>query len=47
MAFLAEPGAPLGAGTLDLPGAARWYSRLPDEMHDEQREFLRAHDLAE
>jgi hypothetical protein len=28
------------------PEAAGWFSHLPDEMHDEQRAFLRAHGLA-
>jgi ADP-ribose pyrophosphatase YjhB (NUDIX family) len=28
------------------PGAAGWFSRLPEEMHDEQKVFLRAHGLA-
>ncbi len=46
LAFLAGPSAPLGAGPLDLPDDARWFSRLPAEMHDEQRDFLRAHGLA-
>ena len=31
---------------LDWPEAAGWFSHLPDEMHDEQRAFLRAHGLA-
>jgi ADP-ribose pyrophosphatase YjhB (NUDIX family) len=47
IAFLAEPAAPPAGGPLGKPGAAGWFSRLPDEMHDEQRDFLRAHGLAE
>lgn len=27
-------------------GAAGWFSRLPSNMHDEQKDFLRAHNLA-
>lgn len=26
--------------------AVSWFNSLPDEMHDEQKEFLRVHDLA-
>lgn len=28
------------------PDEAGWFSQLPDQMHDEQKDFLRAHGLA-
>jgi len=28
------------------PGRVSWFRRLPEEMHDEQKAFLRAHGLA-
>lgn len=39
LAFAAEPtgGSPEAAS---LRGCCRWFSTLPDEIHDEQREFL-------
>jgi ADP-ribose pyrophosphatase YjhB (NUDIX family) len=44
MAFRADM-APSSAGRpWDRPAAA-WFARLPDNMHDEQRAFLRAHGL--
>ncbi len=42
IAFLAEPATAPAAEPLGMPpGGARWFSRLPDDMHDEQRAFLR------
>jgi ADP-ribose pyrophosphatase YjhB (NUDIX family) len=41
LAFAAEPtGGPPDAES--LPGRCRWFATLPDEIHDEQREFLTA-----
>ncbi len=39
LAFAAEPaGGPPAAESLS--GRCRWFSSLPDEIHDEQRDFL-------
>ncbi len=47
-AGLAMPGGG-GAAPWDRddgrPGAVRWFSELPDEMHEEQKDFLKAHGL--
>jgi ADP-ribose pyrophosphatase YjhB (NUDIX family) len=46
MAFQAKllwPGAP---GEVDRPGRVAWFSQLPEEMHEEQKTFVRAHGLA-
>ena len=41
IAFLAEPAAaPAGEPLSTPPGAVRWFSLLPGDMHDEQRGFL-------
>lgn len=42
MAFLAEPE---GRPPVGPPNRARWFRRLPEQMHDEQRRFLRRHRL--
>jgi len=47
-------GITFKAGVLGSParalasheGSARWFSVLPEAMHDEQKDFLRAHGLA-
>ncbi|HMK97798.1 MAG TPA: NUDIX domain-containing protein [Acidimicrobiales bacterium] len=41
-AALSSTGAP---PALDRPGLVAWFTECPDEMHDEQKEFLRAHAL--
>jgi len=46
MAFdaeLVQVGAP---HNVTRPGRVSWFRRLPEEMHDEQKAFLRAHGLA-
>ena len=35
-----------GLALATLPDRLDWFSRLPDEMHAEQRTFLLAHGLA-
>jgi ADP-ribose pyrophosphatase YjhB (NUDIX family) len=45
IAFLAEPVVAPGDEPLEPSGTARWFRLLPDEMHDEQRDFLKAHAL--
>ena len=47
MAFKAGPPPSSGDSGWALPDAAGWFAHLPDEMHDEQRRFLRAHGLAQ
>jgi ADP-ribose pyrophosphatase YjhB (NUDIX family) len=47
MAFMAQLATSPAAAPLGKPVAAGWFARLPGEMHDEQKEFLRAHGLAE
>jgi ADP-ribose pyrophosphatase YjhB (NUDIX family) len=37
---------PLGETLATVPGRLDWFRQLPEEMHDEQREFLQAHRLA-
>jgi len=46
IAFRAEPATSSGGGPLGVPGGAGWFSRLPDDMHVEQKAFLKAHGLA-
>jgi ADP-ribose pyrophosphatase YjhB (NUDIX family) len=46
LAFKTEPVTLADARSLAGPDAAGWFSRLPDDMHDEQKTFLRAHQLA-
>ncbi len=38
LAFRAMLAAPV-----ELPAGCRWFRELPDNMHNEQRDFLRAH----
>ncbi len=45
IAFHAEL-VPPSAPDADSVGRVEWFRRLPQQMHDEQRAFLRAHDLA-
>lgn len=45
IAFRVRP-APSAENPLTLsPGKVKWFTGLPDEMHDEQKNFLRAHGL--
>ncbi len=37
---------PAGETLETVPGRLDWFRQLPDEMHDEQREFLQVHRLA-
>ena len=37
---------PPGETLATVPGRLDWFRQFPDEMHDEQREFLQAHSLA-
>jgi ADP-ribose pyrophosphatase YjhB (NUDIX family) len=46
MAFRTELATSSAGKLLTRPDIAGWFSHLPDEMHDEQRVFLRAHGLA-
>lgn len=46
MAFRAEPAPSAQDREWARPDAAGWFARLPDDMHDEQKEFLRTHGLA-
>jgi len=34
------------AAAEELPSGCRWFNALPEKMHDEQRRFLRGHQLA-
>ncbi len=43
MAFRTELAARSTGQPLARPEVMGWFSRLPDEMHDEQKAFLRAH----
>ena len=45
-AFHTHLAPPEGLALAALPDRLDWFSRLPDEMHAEQRTFLRAHNLA-
>ena len=46
IAFRAEMATSSAGRPWARPEVAGWFSRLPDEMHDEQKEFLKAHGLA-
>jgi ADP-ribose pyrophosphatase YjhB (NUDIX family) len=56
IAFRAEPATSSASGRpasgssahrlLGKPGAAGWFAHLPDNMHDEQKAFLKAHGFA-
>ena len=46
MAFRTELAARSTGQPFARPEVMGWFSRLPDEMHDEQKAFLRAHRLA-
>jgi ADP-ribose pyrophosphatase YjhB (NUDIX family) len=46
MAFRTALATSSAGRPLARPEVAGWFSHLPDEMHDEQRVFLRAHGLA-
>jgi hypothetical protein len=46
MAFRAELAASSTGQPFARPDVMGWFSRLPDEMHDEQKPFLRTHGLA-
>jgi ADP-ribose pyrophosphatase YjhB (NUDIX family) len=46
MAFRTELAPSAVGKPFARPEVTGWFSQLPDEMHDEQRAFLRAHDLA-
>ncbi|MGA3218608.1 MAG: NUDIX domain-containing protein [Acidimicrobiales bacterium] len=46
MAFRTVLATSSAGQPLARPEVAGWFCRLPDEMHDEQRAFLRAHGLA-
>ncbi|MDR3648550.1 MAG: NUDIX domain-containing protein [Acidimicrobiales bacterium] len=45
LAFRTHRAPPEGDGLAISPDRLDWFTRLPDEMHDEQRAFLRAHRL--
>ena len=46
MSFRAELAASSTGQPFARPDVMGWFSRLPDEMHDEQKPFLRTHGLA-
>ncbi len=46
MAFKTELATSSAGRPFARPEAIGWFSRLPDQMHDEQKAFLRAHGLA-
>lgn len=46
VAFRAELASLAAGQPFARPEVAGWFCRLPEEMHDEQRAFLRAHGLA-
>jgi uncharacterized protein (DUF302 family)/ADP-ribose pyrophosphatase YjhB (NUDIX family) len=45
MAFESRVSAP-ERPVRTVPGSIEWFTRLPEPMHEEQRNFLRAHELA-
>ena len=46
MAFHAGLVPPSAPGDAVRAGRVAWFSRLPEEMHEEQKTFLRVHGLA-
>ena len=46
MAFRTVLATSSAGQPLARPEVASWFSQLPDEMHDEQKAFLRGHGLA-
>jgi ADP-ribose pyrophosphatase YjhB (NUDIX family) len=46
MAFRTEWATSSAGQPFARPEVAGWFSHLPEEMHDEQKAFLRAHGLA-
>jgi 8-oxo-dGTP diphosphatase len=46
LAFRTHLAPTVGKVLTTVPGRLDWFSQLPDQMHAEQRTFLRAHDLA-
>jgi ADP-ribose pyrophosphatase YjhB (NUDIX family) len=46
MAFLTKLVQPRAPDDATRPGRVEWFRRLPEQMHDEQKVFLRAHGLA-
>jgi len=47
LAFRTHLDPPEGDGLAINPDRLGWFTRLPDEMHDEQRAFLRAHGVVD
>jgi len=47
LAFRTHLAPPEGDALAISPEGLDWFTRLPDEMHDEQRAFLRAHRLVD
>ena len=45
LAFRTHPAVAEGDALAISPNRIDWFTRLPDEMHDEQRTFLQAHHL--
>lgn len=43
LAFLSDPAAGPLPDEADLPAGCRWFTVLPREIHEEQREFLIRH----
>ncbi len=47
LAFRTHLGPPAGDALAIKPDRLDWFTRLPDEMHDEQRAFLLAHGVVD
>jgi len=47
LAFRTHLAPPEGDALAISPDRLDWFTRLPDEMHEEQRAFLRAHGLVD
>ena len=47
LAFRTHLAPPEGDALAITPDRLDWFARLPDEMHEEQRAFLRAHGLVD
>ena len=45
LAFRTHLAPPVVDALAIRPGCFDWFTRLPDQMHDEQRAFLQAHGL--